>query len=135
MLFRSERISRILKGSGNVSAKNQNTKLLDTLEKAETEFFSDPVTRWSWTDEMLEKAFIDKGFAVKTTVLERQEERLITGKDLDKWFDSDNSAWGKAMESALGKGFTELRELLLEQIQQGSVLWRWKSILFKTTRS
>ena len=134
-----ERISRIIKASGKTAKpsgiNNDIAHLLDILEKAETAFYSSTSAAWSWTSEMLEKALTDNSFSVETTMIDREEERLITVKDLDKWFDSSNSAWGKAMESALGKNFSGLRNLLLEYIRQGPVHWHWKSLLFYTRRS
>ncbi|MCL1928353.1 MAG: AAA family ATPase [Treponema sp.] len=131
-----ERISRILQYNNPpvvAKLKGHATKLLEALKKAEISFFNDPA--WSWTGRMLEKAFTGKGFTIKTTILDRKEERFITEKDLDKWFNVEKSAWGKTMQAALGEGFIQLRDLLLGQIQQGPVLWHWKSLLFKTRRS
>jgi len=119
-----ERISRILH-------EGSKTELLTVLENAEAEFFSDPSAPWSWTGEMLEKALINRGFTVETTILEREEERLITEKDLALWFDKEKSTWGRSIEKALGRDFIKLREQFLTLIRQGPVLWRWKSLLFK----
>jgi hypothetical protein len=134
-----EHISRILKDNNKFAkpskSMNKKTQLLDTLETAETAFFSDHSAAWSWNNEMVEKAFTEHGFSIKTTILDREEERLITEKDLDRWFDAEKSAWGKAIQTALGEGFDELRGMFSERIQQGSVLWRWKSLLFKTRQS
>ncbi|MDR2701900.1 MAG: AAA family ATPase [Spirochaetaceae bacterium] len=126
-----ERVSRILRETGRdnaVKTEHYLEEILTALEKAETEFFTGA---WAWTGDMLEKTLAASGFAVTTTLLEREEERLITEKDLAVWFDGEKSAWGKAMETALGGGFADLHKLFLEKIRQGPVLWRWKSMLFK----
>ena len=130
-----ERISRIVSESGRKGSAVQKNEqaavenLLRSLERAETDFFSGPGL--SWTGEMLEKSLENSGFSATTTVIDREEERLITGKDLEKWFNNEKSAWGKAMETALKDGFAKLRELLSERIQQGQVRWRWKSLLVR----
>ena len=128
-----ERISRILKGT--TALKDRKTELVFALEKAESAFFNNPSAPWSWTGDTLGQALADNGFSVETSILDREEERLITEKDLDKWFNPEKSSWGKAMQTALGEGFGELRGIFLERIQQGTVLWRWKSILFCTRQS
>jgi putative ATPase len=119
-----ERISRILRETARAP------ELLDALEKAEAAFFTGTAA-WAWTGGMFEKALATCGFTVTAALLEREEERLITEKDLAVWFDGEKSAWGKAMKTALGGGFADLQGLFLERIRQGPILWRWKSVLFK----
>jgi putative ATPase len=121
-----ERISRVLKQGGTASKE-----ILDALEQAETAFFTQKDSAWAWTGEMLESALAEKGFKVACSVLEREEERLITEKDIAPWFNAEQSAWGKAMEKSLGSGFSVLKELLLQRIRQGAVKWRWSSLLFR----
>ena len=137
-----ERISRILQKSIQPKAANhvlavkkseqaEVKTMLNMLEKAENDFYSASPAPWSWTGEMLEKALGSRGFTVQTTILDREEERLITEKDAEKWFDGNTSPWGKAMGIALGNNFTKLCDLFLETIRQGPVLWRWKSLLVR----
>ncbi|MCL1814963.1 MAG: AAA family ATPase [Treponema sp.] len=127
-----ERISRILEGAKSTGNAAVNPDFIDAMKKAEIDFFSDPA--WSWTGEILETALNSRGFSVTSVILNRKEERLITEKDLALWFDENTSAWGKAVKTVLGKGFEELRELLRERIRQGTVSWRWKSLLLKASR-
>jgi len=126
-----ERISRILRTAAAPKPGAGLEELLAALENAEAAFFTAQSASWSWTAEMPEQALAAHGFNVTSATLDREEERLITEKDLALWFDGEKSAWGKAMGAALGKDFAKLRELLLEQIRQGPVLWRWKSILIR----
>jgi putative ATPase len=128
-----QRISRILTEQPNQIPKSVKNSIA-VLAAAEESFFSDPKMPWSWTAEMLETAFRDCGFSVSITVLEKEEERFITEKDTSHWFNRETSLWGKAMAAALGDDFTVLRNLLLERIQQGQVIWKWKSLLIKAIR-
>jgi hypothetical protein len=88
---------------------------------------------WAWNGETLKTALEGAGFAVTLTVLDREEERLITEGDLERWFNRA-SAWGAAMENALGReALAALRSRLSEIIRRRPVTWRWKSLLVKGT--
>jgi putative ATPase len=127
-----ERISRILTEQADQIPDNSINTALAAAEEA---FFTDTKAPWSWTVELLEAAFTDCGFSVSITVLDKEEERLITEKDMSTWFDQEKSAWGRSMASVLGdQGFAELRKRLLEQLSQGPLIWRWKSLLVKAVK-
>jgi putative ATPase len=122
-----ERLSRIL-------AEFHPGDLAERLAGAEERFFLEPAApssgRWTWTAEDLEGAFQDAGFHTNLTVLDQTEERLLTGKDIGLWFDSERSVWGNALFRALGeRDFSLLRAVFLERIQEGPVTWKWKSLL------
>jgi putative ATPase len=109
------------------------------LKAAEEAFFTAPAQgepdtaeRWTWDGETLEKAFIDRGFKTNLTLLEQQEERLLTERDLSSWFDTDHSAWGAFIAAAMGEeAFLQVRDLLRERIKQGPLVWKWKSLLLQ----
>jgi putative ATPase len=124
--YRGERISRVLKQGGTASKE-----ILNALEKAETDFFTQKDSAWAWTEDMLESALTEKGFKVSCSIMEREEERLITEKDIALWFNGEQSAWGKAMEKSMGSSFSALKEMLIEKTRQGAIKWRWTSLLFK----
>jgi putative ATPase len=89
-----------------------------------------------WDPEALEKSFLDAGFTVKKEIVDRQEERLISVKDLSLWFDREKSNWGAFIAEALGeKDFSDIRGLLENRIGEGPVQWKWKSILLKAAKN
>ena len=118
-----ERISRIIAdecGSGQLAEK---------VRRAEEDFFSFQDI-WNWDAECLSQAFESQGFAVKIDILDQQEERLVSLKDIDVWFDRKNSRWGAFMGKALdGDGFLQAEEALRQRIQGGPLRWKWKSLL------
>jgi putative ATPase len=130
-----ERISRII-GEGTSSAARAK------LEAAEEAFFNPEKTgtlagaweRWTWGGETLETCFHDAGFKTSLTVLDQQEDRLLTERDLGAWFDTGRSSWGAFIAEALGEGnFLELRDALRDRIKQGPLVWKWKSLLLRAT--
>ncbi|MDR1399475.1 MAG: AAA family ATPase [Treponema sp.] len=125
-----ERISRILRDECNALAA-----LVAKLEEAESVFFAgqkDP--RLSWDQAMLETCFEDAGFNTHLCVLEQKEERLITVRDLNVWFDWQKSSWGAFIANILGEElFFEAKALLGERIRQGPLIWRWKSLLLSVS--
>ncbi|MDR2258962.1 MAG: recombinase RarA, partial [Treponema sp.] len=134
-----ERISRILGeecgAGGDLAAK---------MAEAETAFFSPAATGGNspgktpaaefqtWDGDTLEKAFRDSGFTVEITPVDQHEERLVTGRDLDLWFDRSRSRWGAFLGERMGeKDFSLVRQLLRERIQEGPLVWKWKSLLLR----
>jgi putative ATPase len=105
--------------------------LAEKLIEAEDAFFSrqNGVTAWNWDASDLSASFESQGFKVKIEVLEQKEERLISPKDINAWFEK-NSRWGAFMEKALvPEDFSRAKELLTARIQSGPLPWKWKSLL------
>jgi putative ATPase len=120
------------------SVKNPNAapaSLIKKLKKAEESFFNaqgEGAGRWNWDAGLLEKSFADAGFSTTITLIEQKEERLLTNKDLQAWFDPAHSSWGSSISGALGeKDFYTLRDALQERIKEGPLTWQWKSALLK----
>ena len=115
--------------------------LAEKLKQAEDVFFSDlskadNLRAIRWDPETLEKSFRDAGFTVNKSIVERQEERLISAKDLSLWFDDKKSSWGAFIANALGeKDFSGIRGILESRINEGPVQWKWRSILLKATNN
>jgi putative ATPase len=129
-----ERISRILRDECGAALPTPVTPpLVAKLEEAESAFFAgqaDP--RLSWDQATLETCFAEAGFNTSLRVLEQKEERLISTRDLNAWFDPQRSSWGAFIAGALGEErFLEAKALLAERIRQGPLVWRWKSLLLK----
>jgi putative ATPase len=98
---------------------------------AEEEFFSQAAA-WNWSGDTLAAAFSSAGFTVQTETLDQSEERLIGAKDIDAWFDKENSRWGSFMFKTLGAEiFLQAEETLRRRIQEGPLVWKWKSLLLK----
>jgi hypothetical protein len=73
-----------------------------------------------------------QGFTLKIEDIDQREERLIGAKDIDAWFDREKSRWGAFMGKALDAGdFKQIEEALRERVQDGPLLWKWKSLLVK----
>ncbi|MDR3341847.1 MAG: AAA family ATPase [Treponema sp.] len=124
-----ERISRILREDCEAS-----TAMTAKLAVAEEAFFTAPVNpateRWTWDGETLETCFNDAGFKIQRTIVEQQEARLLTERDLSSWFDKEKSNWGGFIAAAMGDAdFFKVRDTLRERLKQGPVLWKWKSLL------
>ena len=120
--------------------------LAEKLKQAEEVFFrgssqgdnlrSENLKSIRWDPESLEKSFIDAGFTVSTNIVDRQEERLISPRDISLWFDAEKSGWGAFFSGALGeKDFSDIRGILESRIGEGPVTWKWKSILLKAIKS
>ncbi|MDL2228909.1 AAA family ATPase [Treponema sp. OttesenSCG-928-L16] len=129
-----ERISRILREECRAAAP-----AAERLAGAEEAFFSTGAPgspadsgRWTWDSDQLIEAFEEAGFNTECTVLERQEERLLSSRDIDAWFNTEKSAWGAFIFNALGEeDFIFIKQSIEERASQGPLSWRWKSLLLR----
>ena len=130
-----ERISRILREECDAPPA-----LTEKLIAAEEDFFASGTTlpkgqtasRWTWDAQTVENCFIKAGFEVEILIIDQEEERLISEKDLSLWFDAEKSSWGTFIASALGeKDFPQAHSLLGNRIKEGPIPWKWKSLLLK----
>jgi putative ATPase len=127
------RISRIPDVSGDFEQ-------LDTaLREAEDAFFTGTgrdAARWNWDGKTLEESFTAGGFKTSVTEIEEKEERLLGGKDIQAWFDTEHSPWGAFMVRSLGEEiFFRLRNILEERFRRGPVEWKWTSLLLKAVKA
>jgi putative ATPase len=123
-----ERISRFA-GDG---------ELAERLKEAEEAFFGgDPSL--SWDPRALERAFREAGFeaaeegsagSAMIVQVDQKEERLVTGTDLELWFNTEHSRWGSFIRGRIGdEDFASLRDIMGELVKQGPLSWHWKSLL------
>ena len=128
-----ERISRILSEDKEQRTRKKEQFILK-LADAEEEFFEKTTGAGLWDEKELASAFENHGFTVETTFIDRQEERLITEKDIALWFNAEQSRWGSFLASKLKENeFKAAEEALRLRISEGPVLWKWKSMCFRGT--
>jgi putative ATPase len=126
-----ERLSRVI-----LEECGAPPELSEKLREAEERFFSPgsenagPPKWLTWDEEILRRSFEEAGFTVTLTILEQQEERLISTRDISAWFDKDRSSWGASVSGILGdRDFNRVRETLAERAACGPLIWKWKSFL------
>ena len=118
-----ERISRI------IAEECGDKALADSLKQAEEDFFQNTTGTGIWDERDLSAAFEKSAFSVKLQTIDQKEERLITEKDLAVWFNAGQSRWGSFMAEKLEKDdFRAVEEALRLRINNGPILWRWKSV-------
>jgi putative ATPase len=119
-----ERLSRILMEDRLVS-----DIVIDRLQEAENAFFkSSAVPQWS--EKTIRNAWDEAGFKTEITVFEQSEERLLTERDIENWFNVETSRWGQFVSGLLSDGsFSKIKLALEQRAKHGPVLWKWKSLL------
>ena len=116
-----ERISRVI--------SENREQFVIKLAEAEEEFFERTTGTGLWAERELAAAFEEQGFSVKITLIDQQEERLITEKDIASWFNTEQSRWGSFLASKLDvNDFKAAEEALRLRTSQGPILWKWKSV-------
>ncbi|MCL2175203.1 MAG: AAA family ATPase [Treponema sp.] len=130
-----QRISALLKeNSEQLAEKSEQVKvnksqLILKLSLAEDDFFENTTGVGLWNEQEITSAFEEQGFSAAVTLIDQQEERMITDKDVTSWFNTGQSRWGSFMAEKLEKSeFEALEEALRTLISRGPVLWKWKSM-------
>ena len=100
---------------------------LDKMEEAEQVFFSDrdnPL--FSWDGMTIANIFRKKGFSVKIACQEVTEKRRISVEEIQKWFDTETSAYGSFICKAIGT--PELQKIVnLFESACEKTIFEWKS--------
>jgi len=128
---RGERISRVLSEAGVLE-----DEIFAELRDAEDRFFASGAgNRWTWSAENLGDAFTRIGFKTRMEDRVEREDRRLSAKEIDRWFDAAVSPWGKAVVEALGPERMErVREALQALAETGPVAWRRGSVLLSAER-
>ena len=101
--------------------------ILDKMEEAEQEFFGDKENKlFSWNGSSIANSMTDAGFTVKLANQEIIEKRKITPVEIEKWFTSENSAYGSKMRDKIGTAdLQKIVNLLLAACEK--TIFNWKN--------
>lgn len=110
----------------------QMENLLSKMEKAENSFFSDKTNRlFAWDETDIEKIFSASGFVVQMAGTVLSEKRHLTDSEIEKWFDSEKSAYGEAMTKALEQdGIAKIKNLLIQAAEKQLFDWKTEIVFF-----
>jgi len=101
--------------------------ILNKMEEAEQEFFGDrdnPL--FSWDGLFIANSFRKHGFTVKIATQELSEKRRISSTEIEKWFDSEKSAYAAKICNSVGTADVQkIVNLLLAACDK--TLFDWKS--------
>lgn len=108
------------------------SRILIDMEKAEKAFFSDKNNRlFAWGPDDVEKIFSAQGFSVTSQRTGLIEKRRIAAGDIEKWFDTENSSYGKAMCDAIGKESCEKIKSILKAASEKQIFtWKTENTFF-----
>ena len=126
-----QRISELVRNqvlSGNTEGLPQKFEyILKKMELAENEFFGDKENPlFNWNAETIAESFKKNGFDVKSASKVVTEKRRISEAEINKWFDSENSAYGTALSAAVGNEDLErIKNLLVTAAQK--TLFNWNT--------
>ena len=110
----------------------ETSRILIDMEKAEKAFFSDKNNRlFAWGPGDVEKIFSAQGFSVRTQRTALVEKRRIVAGEIEKWFDTENSSYGKAMCGTIGKESCEkIKSILKAAAEKQIFTWKTENAFF-----
>ena len=111
--------------------KNNSSKCIEEIAKAEKEFFANAENNlFNWDETTIEENFRNKGFECKCIPFVQTEKRRITEADCSKWFDEENSAYGRFISEKAGReNFNSFKELFLQEAQKSTFDWKVKNCI------
>lgn len=105
--------------------------LSESMRKAEDELFADSALggMFSWDGSDVSRVLKERGFSVVLASKQIEEKRRVSDGEIDAWFDSARSQYGKAVVPALGGGAEMVRNHLKSFCRSSLVSWQ-SEILF-----
>ena len=126
-----QRISDLVRNqvlTGNMGDFPQKFEyILKKMELGENEFFGDTENPlFNWNAASIAESFRKYGFEVKSASKVVTEKRRISETEISKWFDSQNSDYGKALSAAVGnEDLDKIKNLLVTASQK--TLFNWNT--------
>ena len=100
---------------------------LDKMEAAERKFFTNKeMPLFNWNELTIIEKFREAGFKVRSSVRNVMEKRRVTYAEIRRWFDPESSAYGRAMQQAIGSAELQKLIMLLETASQ-SQIFNWQT--------
>lgn len=108
------------------------SQILDTMDKAESEFFGDKTNPFfNWDSRYIADTFRNLGLKVKSASSLVIEKRRISAAEIRRWFDTESSAYGRAMVQAVGVNDLQKMITLLESAAQNQIFnWQTEMAFF-----
>ncbi len=113
---------------------SQTARLIDRMNVAEKEFFSDKENSlFNWDSQTILESFEKENLDTNIQKTTLEEKRYITEADIEKWF-SKASSYGMHMHEALGEdGVKAVKDMLIKEAGKKLFVWRTENI-FVTCR-
>lgn len=131
-----QKISDIISSQifGHSITDSDTAKLIDKMNTAEKQFFSDKENAlFNWDSQTIQELFQKQSLETNIQKSCLEEKRHITQSDIEKWF-SKTSSYGIQMYTALSEdGVQIIKELLLKESRKKLFIWRTENI-FVTCR-
>ena len=111
--------------------------ILEKMEKAESEFFGDKTNPFfCWNTQYIAETFRNFGFKVLSASQIINEKRRISQKEIQRWFNTESSAYGRAMVKALGvPALQRLIDLLENAVQNQIFSWQTETGFFTVSQN
>ena len=100
--------------------------ILEKMERAESQFFGDKTNPFfCWNTQYIAETFRKFGFKVLSATQIINEKRRISRNEIQRWFNTEASAYGRAMVKTLGvPDLQKLIDLLENAVQNQIFDWQ-----------
>lgn len=100
--------------------------IFEKIEKSEKEFFSNQENDlFNWNENSIEDIFENNGFNCKCIPFYQIEKRRINEQECRKWFNTENSSYGKFILEKIGKeNYDEFMNFFINSSKKNVFQWR-----------
>ena len=129
---KGQRLSEILFKQLKFSFDAQDSALAEKFMKFEDEFFDDKSNElFSWDENSIKKEFENNGFSAAVKTEPFLEKRRLSKKEILRWFDKENSSYGKKIAAALtDEGAEKIKNAMLDTVSDRIVTWHILNAFF-----
>ena len=86
---------------------------------------------FSWNEETVKNIFEQNNFSCLYKSAFILEKRKISVPETERWFNAENSSYGKFIKDKLGKEkFEKLKELFIQAAEKNIFNWKTKNTIF-----
>ncbi|MCQ2576297.1 MAG: AAA family ATPase [Treponema sp.] len=124
-----QRLSKlILEQLSEAIEENKLSNIIEKMNCAEEEYFGNKEnTLFNWNCQTIEKCFQKEGFSAETGLKNITEKRRFTEGDIEMWFNTEKSAYGKFISEKLSKTeIDQIKKLLISSINRDKKPFDWK---------
>lgn len=109
---------------------------LKKMEEAEKEFFGDKQNPlFNWDGDTIAKIFRENGFKVSFEIHKTTEKRRISQMEIQRWFSSQSSAYGRKIIDAVGTADLQKLIFLMETASQQTIFnWQTENVFLTVSK-
>jgi len=123
-----QKLSDLLSNDNSVISskveKSTNKSTIEKMKTAESKIYNEANELFAWDGETIAKIFEENGFSVKHSAKIVEEKRRVFENEIERWFDKENSSFGKAIFDELGEESDSIKKYFMQLSKKQLFSWK-----------